>query len=186
MKATLTSFLLFMTLSASIYPAKGVAVLLQASGNRPFAAVVGPEEAKFIIPVGKRDKWKWFLDSTRVNLREYAWQVAVKNGDDSYEFGYSLFKKLGSTQQSGDLPALIKAGQQSLWQVSNSSPGRSGLVISNAGVSVETDGESVIIMIKGKENVDRLFSSRPEKVTFEMRTEAKRPKTKTVKITYKT
>jgi hypothetical protein len=182
MKATLTSLILFLTLSASTHPAKGVAGGLQASEDRPFAAIVAAEEARFIIPVGKRERWEWFLESTKENLREYAWQVAVKNGEDSYEFGYSLFKKPGSTRQSGDLAALIKAGQQSVWQVGER---RSGRVIYDAGVSVEPDGENVIIWIKGQANVDRLFSSRPEQVTFEMRTEAKRPKTKTVKITYK-
>jgi hypothetical protein len=185
MKANLTSFILLLTLSAGIYPAAGVAVGLQASEDRPFAAVVAAEEAKFIIPVGKRGRWEWFLESTKENLREYTWQVAVKNGEDSYAFGYSLFKKPGSTQQSGDLAALIKAGQQSVWQVSASGQRRGGRVIYDAGVSVEPDGENVIILIKGKENVDRLFSSRPEKVTFEMRTEAKRPERKTVNVTYK-
>ena len=185
MKANLTSFILFLTLSASIYPATGAAVGPQTPEDRPFAAVVAAEEAKFIIPVGKRERWEWFLESTKENLREYTWQVAVKNGEDSYEFGYSLFKKPGFTRQSGDLAALIEAGQQSVWQVAASGQRRGGRVISNAGVSVEPDGENVTILIKGKENVDRLFSSRPEKVTFEMRTEAKRPKTKTVKVTYK-
>ena len=176
---------LFLTLSASTHPARGVAGGLQTSEESPFAAIVAAEEARFIIPVGKRERWEWFLESTKENLREYAWQVTVKNGEDSYAFGYSLFKKPGSTQQSGDLAALIKAGQQSVWQVSENGQRRSGRVIYDAGVSVEPDGENVIISIKGKANVDRLFSSRPENVTFEMRTEAKRPKTKTVKITYK-
>jgi hypothetical protein len=185
MKANLTSLILFLALSACVYPATGVAVRRQTPENGPFAAVVAADEAKFIIPVGRKDRWEWFLEGTKENLREYTWQVAVKNGGESYEFGYSLFKKAGSTPQSGDLAALIKAGQKSLWQVSESGQGRSGRVIYDAGVSVEPDGENVIILIKGKENVDRLFSSRPEKVTFEMRTEAKRPKTKTVKITYK-
>lgn len=185
MKAVTASFIVVLVLSAGIYSGTGKSVGLQLSGSEPFAATVADDEAMFIIPVGRKDKWEWFLEGTKENLREYTWQVAVDNGKDSYEFGYSLFKKLGSKPQSGDLAALIEAGQQSLWQVFEGGPRRSGRVIRDAGISVEPDGESVIIRVKGKENVERLFSSRPEKVTFEMRTRAKRPTMKTVKVTYK-
>ncbi|HEX8142760.1 MAG TPA: hypothetical protein VF553_09200 [Pyrinomonadaceae bacterium] len=185
MKTAVITFFLFFTLCFAIYSATGAPASLQASGDEPYAAIVSADEARFVIPVGRKDKWEWNLESTRQNLREYTWQVSVKNGDETYEFGYSLFKKPGSTPQSGDLSALIKAGQQSLWQVAKSGPRRSGGVIYDAGVSVEAEGDNLVIMVKGKENVDRLFSSKPEKVTFQMRTEARRQKTKSVKVTYK-
>ena len=122
--------------------------------------------------------------TTRSCAREYTWQVSVKNGDATYEFGYSLFKKPGSHTQSGDLAALIKAGQESLWQVYKNGPRRTGGVIRDAGVSISPEGDNVVIRVKGKENVERLFSSRPKTVTFQMRTEGKREKTKKVKVTY--
>ncbi|MFS8086784.1 MAG: hypothetical protein ACMG6H_14210 [Acidobacteriota bacterium] len=185
MKALSASLVAVLVLSTGLHSVGGKSVGLQLSESEPFTATVAYDEATFIIPVGRKDKWKWYLEDTKENRREYTWQVAVDNGNDTYEFGYSLFKKVGSMPESGDLSALIKAGQQSLWQVMGRGPGRSGRVIRYAGISVEPAGENVIIRVKGKENVDRLFSSRPEKVTFEMRKAGKRPTTKTVKVTYK-
>jgi len=187
MKSTLTfrTFLLLLALSACIYSAAARArATLQLAGDEPFTAVVAADEAKFVIPVGRKDQWEWFLDTTTDNRREYTWQVTVENGDATYEFGYSLFKKPGSQPQSGDLAALVKAGQQSLWQVYKNGPRRTGGVIRDAGVSVSPEGENVVIRVKGRENVERLFSARPETVTFQMRTEGKREKTKKVRVTY--
>jgi hypothetical protein len=181
---TLRPFILLLVLSAGIFSAARAAGPLQLTDTEPFTAVVAADEAKFVIPVGKRDQWEWNLASTKENLREYSWQVTVENAGETYEFGYSLFKRPGSQPQSGDLAALIKAGQESLWHVFKNGPRRSGGVIANAGVSVSAEGDNVIIRIKGTENVQRLFSSRPEEVTFQMRTEGKRPKTKKVKVTY--
>jgi hypothetical protein len=183
-RLTFRTFVLSLAFAAYIYSAAGAPAPLQPAGEEPFAAVIGADEAKFIIPVGRKDQWEWFLDTTRDNLREYTWQVSVKNGEETYEFGYSLFKRPGSQPQSGDLAALIKAGQESLWHVYKNGPRRSGGIIRNAGVSVTPEGENVVIRVKGKENVERLFSSRPKDVTFEIRTEGKRAKTKKVKVTY--
>ena len=94
----------------------------------------------------------------------YVWQVIVKNGGNNYEFGFMEWGSMMSSQQkSGDLAALIAAGEATLWRISS---GGNGSAILGAGVSVEPAGENVVISIRGKENVERVFSSRPEKVQF--------------------
>src|SRR5215210_1319924 len=149
---TLSPFILLLALSVSICSATRVSVALQLA-DEPFAAVVAADEAKFIIPVGRKDQWEWNLDSTPENRREYAWQVTVENAGETYEFGYSLFKRPGSQPLSGDLATLIRAGQQSLWHVFKNGPRRSGGIIQNAGIKVSAEGENVVIRVQGKENV---------------------------------
>src|SRR5262249_19612868 len=78
-------------------------------------AVVGPGQAKFIIPVPEKERWSWYLAKTPANEEEYHWQVNVKNNGKSYGFGFSLYKMGGRKQASGSLQELLSAGQSNVW-----------------------------------------------------------------------
>ncbi len=128
-----------------------------------FQASVSPAEAQFVVPISPRDTWEWQRNAIKDRRREYSIEVTVGNDGKYYRFGFYLFKKPGSTPKSGDLAALLKAGQQSLFL--RESTGRYRRV-KDAGITVRPEKDLIIIAVQGKQNIDRLFSSRPEKVRF--------------------
>src|SRR5438876_657752 len=128
-----------------------------------FLANVSPAKAQFLVPISHRDNWDWHRNDTKDNVREYCIEVAVRNDSEDYKFGFYLFKKPGSTPGRGDLIALLKAGQQSLFI---RQPGGQFALVNDAGITVRPEKDSLIISIEGKQNVERLFSSRPQKVRF--------------------
>ncbi len=152
----------------------------QTSLDAPFTAVVGADEATFVVPVGARAKWEWDQRGSGDDFGEYVWQVAAENGGERYTFGFYHFKSAKRPPQSGDLAALLRAGQQSLFQAAEG-----GLVlVEGAVVSVEPAGEDVVIRLKGKETVDKVFSAHPAEVKFQLQTAGERPVIRSAKVTY--
>jgi TonB family protein len=148
----------------------------------PFTASVGARQATFIVPVERKGRWDWNRESTEDNANEYQWQVTVRNGADEYSFGFYLWKPPGVRPQAGDLAALLRAGQMSLFH--DAQQGSSNL-IPGAEIRVEPAGDTLTIRVEGKETVKRLFSSRPEEVTFDIRTPGEAEIKKEVKVTYR-
>jgi hypothetical protein len=89
--------------------------------------------------------------------------VSVRNNTSTYYFGFYMWKFPGSGPHQGDLRALVNAGQSSLFE--NKDP-HHNVIIRNAGVKVEPHSDKLVVKVTGKENVERLFSSRPSEVTF--------------------
>ena len=147
----------------------------------PFTAQVSKTEAKFILPVPPRSEWRWRLAETQDNAQEYRLSVGVENEENKFSFGFYLWKRAGARPQAGSLSELIKAGQASVF--GRTSAGMNS-IIRDAGIKAKLDQDMLVITIRGKENVARLFSGRPAEVTFDIKVPDEAPTTKTVPVTY--
>lgn len=130
-----------------------------------FVAVVKPDEARFTLPVPARREWKWLQPETKESAREYALDVKVLNEGHEYTFGLFLWKFRGARPRSGTFSSLIEDGQKSVFERSQS---RLMSIVRDAGVKVKQEGDNLVITVRGKKNVARLFSGRPAEVTFEI------------------
>jgi hypothetical protein len=146
-----------------------------------FQATVSPAKAQFTLPIPHRDTWEWRRSDTPDNRQEYAMDVTVNNNKQDYKFGFYLFKKPGSSPMRGDLAALLKAGQQSLFL---SQPDGRYSLVKDAKITVRAEKDSVVISIEGKENIERLFSSRPEKVRFTLEIPEERKVSSSAPVAY--
>jgi hypothetical protein len=146
----------------------------------PFRAVVRAAEAEFIFSISPRSDWEWNAADTRDNRLEYGWGVEVSNGPDTYEFGFSKFKYPGSSPARGDLGALLDAGQMSLWE----RKGPSAALVNDGGIAVACGADTIVVTVEGKENVERLFSTRPERVVFKMNIPGEQPISKPLRVDY--
>lgn len=131
-----------------------------------FSAVVNKDEATFSLPVPSRDRWVWRRKETKPNGQEYRMDVTIKNDDREYTFGYYLWKREGSGQESGDFASLIAAGQKSLFE--RTEPRRM-TIVRNADVKVKIKDTRLVIQLRDKDEVKRIFSSRPTEATFKIK-----------------
>lgn len=146
-----------------------------------YTATVKSGEARFTLPVPRRPEWRWRRSETRERGREYAMSVTVTNEGRSYTFGFFLWKFPGAKPARGDLSALIKAGQESVFE---RTPGGSMGILREAGVRVRAEGDRVVITVGGRKNVGRLFSGRPAEVRFETAILDEPPVTQVLPVTY--
>ena len=107
--------------------------------------------------------------------------VSVTNEGRQYNFGFYLWKFPGARPQSGDLAELIRTGQASVFE--RGAPNRN-VVIRDAGIKLKLDGNRLTITIRGRDNVKRLFSSRPTEATFKITTPDTSPISQTIAIVY--
>ena len=146
-----------------------------------FTAVVQRDRARFTLPITNRAEWNWRLPETPFNAREYRMDVSVNNGGREYTFGYYLWKRIGVRPGSGSLTDLIKAGQESVFERSQTSLFG---IVRDGGVTVKPEGNAIVIEVRGRKNVERLFSGRPVQVTFKVETPGGTPFSKTVAVNY--
>jgi hypothetical protein len=137
----------------------------QTTAKDGFSALVLPSQAQFVIPLTPRARWQWHADNIRDNAREYQMSVSVRNNGITYSFGFYVWKYPGSQPHEGDIKALVRAGQSSLFQ--NKDP-HHNVIIKNAGVTLEPHSDRLVVKITGKENVARLFSGRSPEVTIDL------------------
>jgi hypothetical protein len=147
----------------------------------PFTALVTSKEAQFILPVPARPRWRWRLPETTDNMQEYRLDVGVENEGRKYNFGFYLWKRAGATPDSGSFSELMRAGQLSVF---GRTPAGMNSIIRDAGIKTKLDKDMLIIAIRGKENVARLFSAHPAEVTFEIKVPDEAPMRKTVQVVY--
>jgi hypothetical protein len=83
--------------------------------------------------------------------------------------------------QSGTLSELIKAGQVSVF--GRNAAGRFE-IIREAGIKLKFAEDKLVVLIRGRENVERLFSGRPSEVTFEIKLPDEAPTSQTVPVIY--
>jgi hypothetical protein len=152
-----------------------------ASTLRPFTALVTKNEAQFVLPVPVRPEWRWRLPETQDNMQEYRLDVSVVNEGQKYTFGFYLWKRAGAEAESGSLSDLIRAGQKSVF---GRNPQGMNSIIRDAGIRTKLDQNMLIIAIQGKKNVERLFSGRPQEVTFEIKVPGEAPLKKSVEVRY--
>jgi hypothetical protein len=159
-------------------------LLLFVTTQQPsiYSAVVTPKEATFTIPVKQRDRWTWHRGDTRDNQEEYRMDVTVKNEGNEYTFGFYLWKFHGASPGSGDLNDLISAGQKSLFERTQS---RLMRIVKDARVKVTLKGDVVVISLRDKDYLKRLFSSKSADVLIKVKIPEDPDISETVPVTYK-
>jgi hypothetical protein len=159
--------------------ARGQAPASGASGA--YTATVKSGEARFTLPVPQRPEWRWHTSETKERGREYVMAVKVINEGKEYSFGFFLWKLPGATPRRGGLAALVDAGQESLFE---RIPNGHNIIVRDAGLKVRAEGDHLVITVKGRKNVARLFSGHPTQVTFETSILDESPTSQTVPVTY--
>ncbi len=136
--------------------------------NAKTVGTVAPNLVEFRIPLEQPAgaTWKWNRAETLDNEGEYTWQVAVPNSEGRYSFGFYLYKLPGSKPAHGNLQALLKAGQTSVFK--EDSEGR-GNEIQNALVGVSTENNMIVIRITDAKLIQTIFGNHPETVTINTR-----------------
>ena len=129
---------------------------------------VTPSLVEFRIPLEQPVKanWKWNRAETPDNGGEYTWQVAVPNGNGRYTFGFYLYKFPGSKPEHGDLHALFKAGQVSVFKEDAQG---SGHIVQNAKVRVSTEDSRIVFRITDAELIHTIFAGHPDSATINTR-----------------
>ncbi len=128
----------------------------EASGHQ---ALVGAGEAIFTFPIQPGRHYQWSSGGL-----EYTWNVKVNNSGRNYEFGFYLFTPMGAMPgQSGDIHALLRAGQCTIWKVTGQ--GLSGVEGATVECSVSDDEKSLTIKLRETKSINALLSSRPKYVT---------------------
>jgi hypothetical protein len=126
------------------------------------SAVVGPNGARFVIPVGRAAPWRWHAAGTPANAAEYRWEVELAGADSvqGYNVGFSLFNPpQPATPEEGTLAALLAAGQATVWE---RTPGPGARAATWGRVEVDAVGDSAVaIVVRDSTTVARLFASRP-------------------------
>jgi hypothetical protein len=124
-------------------------------------ALVTPHVARFVFSVPERASWSWNLPATHKDDLEYLWAIDVTNGGETYEFGF-LLKFSDRSPASGDLQALLSAGQHSVAHVM----GRGAQVVHDARVRAVIHERGIAIEVEDPETLRLLFSARPRRVVM--------------------
>ena len=136
------------------------------SSEKPFTAIVSAVSAKFIFPVESNDQFQWNNEGDR-SIWEYRWAIHV----DDFEFGF--FHRSDGPAKNGNLSELLAANNQR----------ENGRKV--PGVAVQSACDYLVVLIDGKENVARAFSSHPQKVRFLVEQPGKPFEMKDVIVSYK-
>lgn len=146
------------------------------------AAIVKPSHAEFRLPLPARQQWKWRQPETQADAREYRMDVTVNNAGQEYTFGVYLWKRAGAKPDKGSFSDFLKEAQVSVFGRGPQSRGYS--IIRDAGVEAKQEDGHLVITVKGRKNVERLFSSRPAEVTFKVEALGDSPASKAVPVNY--
>lgn len=114
-------------------------------------------------------------------MMEYQFAVSVENEGKKYNFGFYLWKRAGVGQRAGSFTELMRSGQLSVF---GRTPAGRNEIIRDAGIKFKLDKDMLIIAIRGKENVERLFSAHPAEVTFEIKMPDEAPTRNAVAVVY--
>lgn len=160
-----------MNLYASLRRAVFLACLgpvVLAGQNAKITGVVTPGRAEFRIPLEQSAlaPLTWNRTGTPDSQCEFMWQVAVPSPGGSYTFGFYLYKAPGARPAHGNLQALLKAGQASVFKQDSSG---AGTLVQNAGVNVSVEGGSIVIRLADPGLIRTIFGSRPHAVTVNTR-----------------
>ncbi len=174
MRRLTTAFVIFASLLCA-----NVAGMAQTPAA--YTAVVKKDEARFTMPVPARARWRWRMKESRERSREYAFDVKVENEGQEYSFGFYVWKNPNSSEGTGSLSSLLDAGQKDLFV---HTPAGLNTIVRPSGVGVKQEKDHVVITVKGRKNVERLFSGRPAEVTFHTEIPGEPPTAQTVPVVY--
>ena len=64
-------------------------------------------EAVFTFPINPQKQYEWCPGGL-----QYAWNVSAQNGNDNFEFGFSLFTAMGASPcRKGNFLDLLREGE---------------------------------------------------------------------------
>ncbi|HQU84322.1 MAG TPA: hypothetical protein PKY59_14390 [Pyrinomonadaceae bacterium] len=132
------------------------ALSLPALAQKSFQAAVNDDEAVFTFPLNPKQEYEWSSGGLT-----YQWSLIVTNNRKRYEFGFFLYTPQGaSSDESGDINALLEAGQFSVWSGNK--------VLDTVSVSgyANQNKDKLTIKITDKKSIQLLFSGKPKFVTF--------------------
>jgi hypothetical protein len=141
-------------------------VVVKAQAPR---VIVTPSAVLVTVPVDS-STFHWNIATTPLEALEYEWQVAVINRDRRYAFGFSLFRGAQARPRSGDLDALLRAGQATVWRLTDSG----GTALPDWDISVAAEPNVLQIVVRGAEAVKTLFGGQPRTVSLRSLTPAGR------------
>jgi hypothetical protein len=155
----------------------------------PFSAVVTPSEATFRMSMKPRDRWTWNRDETADMKTEYRMEVKVTNEGKEYSVGFYHWKHADFQTHrypapgSGSLADLLAAvGQKTMFE--RTAPDRS-LAVADAEIKIKAVGNTVVISLTRPMDLQRLFSGRPAKVVFNIKTPDEEEIVQTVRVVYR-
>jgi hypothetical protein len=149
----------FPVLPATLVGLGAVALGSSVAAAQDAHVTVTPTAVRVVVPV-EWSAFRWNVPATPDDALEYEWQVAVTNGDRHYEFGFSLFKRAEARPRTGDLADLLRAGQATAWQLTDTG----GVALSGWDVSVAARDHAVEIVVRGADAVHALFGALPPRV----------------------
>ena len=138
------------------------------------------ERAVFVFPLEARSEWRWYLPTTAVNQLEYTWHVTVRNNEQTYGFGFWLFKFAGSSPRSGSIGALLAAGQRSVFEFSDAT----FTIVGAARVEVTVNDHGLTVTVRDPATLTLLFSGRPNIATFNVEIPGEASESRTLSIVY--
>jgi hypothetical protein len=139
------------------------------AGGQQARVVVTPTAVHASIPVGS-GPFRWDLASTGDERLEYEWQIAVASGAHHYTFGFNLFKHAHARPRTGPLDALLRAGQATVWQVTDSG----GTALPGWDISIVARPPAIEIVVRGAKAVKTLFGTLPPTVSVHALTPERR------------
>lgn len=149
-----------------VMPAKPAELIM---GNQ---ALVSKNEAEFTFPINPQKQYEWCPGGL-----EYAWMVSAHNGNDTFEFGFSLVTAMGASPcRKGNFRDLLNEGQFNIWKVkSNGASVVPDLKVEHA---FNGDGQLLSIILKDKRAIELIFSKKPKHVIFQSQVLEKKLSTK--------
>jgi hypothetical protein len=118
---------------------------------------------------------------TPTNALEYLWDVEVRGDDGPRRFGVALFKlPLNVEETSGDLDALVRACQKSVWTVDPSG----ARTVAGVRPWATTRHNAVIVQLTAASELDAMFRSRPADCAVRAKTPETEIQRWTVPIVY--
>lgn len=161
-----TSFLLFCFIISAGHFAAADGKEASMETAEECSAVVTDNNAVFVFPIEKTQRWTWYRDKTSDNRLEYSWELSLDENKPEYIFGVYLLKFPGASQKKGSLKDLLRYAQFSVVERSCHAKGVTLTVRPDLMIRALTKGDHIIIEVKDKNTLDTLFQHKPPKAFF--------------------
>jgi len=162
-------------------PVAGTPIATEPGDPKLARAVVMRDQVTVTIPVGRRPVWRWNLDETPKNHREYQWEVVAPGMG---AFGFSLFKFPDTPPKEGKLADLLNQGQANMWEAL---PNNGGQLVQEVSVSVRSSesDSAVAIVVNDRSTITQLLAKRPATVEIFARAPLAAEQRYTIPIEYR-
>lgn len=157
-------FLLVLACASQLGCARRVAEPPVPVAPAAFSAVVRQAEARFVFPSSVRRDWNWTQVARDADdPARFAWGVTVMDGDAAYLVGAATYEVRHPTQLAG-LEDAVRAAVANLAAIAPR--GHVQQRVPDADVRVDALNGRVVLTLRGKETVARVFAARPLRVRF--------------------